>query len=110
MKNSTPDDKEALAKIARNKNVVRAQLRRLSLPDLEKLIEVAKEVQVEKHVLAEEMAEEERKRIERVEELRKMMEEHGITPDELAGEKKPKRGRPRKGAGEKSARAKKKGS
>jgi len=98
MKQDFPEDKEVLAKLVRNKNVIRAQLRRLTISDIEKFLEVAEEVHVEKQVEEEQKAEEEVKRQERLAELKQIMAEHGITPDELKTEAKPKRGRPRKKA------------
>lgn len=96
MKNVFPDDKEILARIVKNKNVVRAQLRRLSLNDIEKFIEVASEVHVEKKTAEAEKAEEVKRRAKRIEELKQQMKEYGISPEDLAREPAIKRGRPKK--------------
>ncbi|WP_304526815.1 H-NS family nucleoid-associated regulatory protein [Halomonas sp. I5-271120] len=97
-------DKETLSKLVQNKNVIRAQLRRLTLSDIVKLTELVEEVHVEKQVEEEEREKEQREHLERLAEVRKIMDEHGISPEELQSEgASKKRGRPRKIDKEKSS-------
>lgn len=87
---------ETLERIARNKNVARAAARQLSMEQLIKLSEIVSEVidlKKEEERLREEK---EAAKARKLQEIRKELEEAGLSPEDLAPAAKPKRGRPSK--------------
>ena len=89
-------DKANLSELLRNKNVLKAQLRRTSRADLVKLIDTAQEVQNDKAIQAGQAARAEAERSERIAKIQAMMDEQGLSTEELLGNTSPRRGRPRK--------------
>ena len=87
---------ENLERIARNKNVARAAARQLSMEQLGKLAEIVQEAidaKKEEELQRQKAAEAKARKLD---EIRKELEEAGLSPEDLAAVAKPKRGRPRK--------------